>query len=105
MKPAPGDAGLALAVAYGEATVAHEDAAWVQSRLERPEPRLAQGLQLRGIASAAIDISDGLAQDLGHILEQRGEGATGCGSAAAIAGLNRQFGSGCDVPHRADWRG
>lgn len=71
----PGDAGLALAVAYGEATVAHEDAAWVQSRLERPEPRLSQGVLLRGVASAAIDISDGLAQDLGHILERSGVGA------------------------------
>jgi thiamine-monophosphate kinase len=39
------------------------------------EPRIAQGLALRGIASAAIDISAGLAQDLGHILQRSGVGA------------------------------
>jgi thiamine-monophosphate kinase len=44
-------------------------------RLERPEPRLSLGLELRGIASACIDISDGLAADLGHVLEASGVGA------------------------------
>ena len=37
--------------------------------LQTPQPRLAQGFVLRGLASAAVDISDGLAADLGHILE------------------------------------
>ena len=71
----PGDAGLALAAAYGTATVVPEYAAQVQTRLERPEPRLDQGVMLRGIAGAAIDVSDGLAQDLGHILKRSGVGA------------------------------
>ena len=71
----PGDAGLALAVAYGKATVVPEYAAQMQTRLDRPEPRLNQGLMLRGSASATIDVSDGLAQDLGHILERSGVGA------------------------------
>lgn len=71
----PGDAGLALAVAYGSTTVTAEHREYLQARLERPEPRIPQGLALRGIASAAIDISDGLAQDLSHILKRSGVGA------------------------------
>ena len=47
---------------------------WLQ-RYHRPAPRLALGLALRGLASAAIDISDGLAADLGHILARSGVGA------------------------------
>ena len=56
-----GDAGLALLLcdAAGEA---------LQQRLDFPEPRLAEGQALRGIASAAIDVSDGLLADLGHLL-------------------------------------
>ncbi|MCB1820929.1 MAG: thiamine-phosphate kinase, partial [Candidatus Competibacteraceae bacterium] len=66
----PGDAGLALAAAFGKATVTDQYADYLRLRLERPEPRIAQGLTLRGIANAVIDLSDGLAQDLGHILER-----------------------------------
>jgi len=44
-------------------------------RYYQPTPRIALGLALRGFASAAIDISDGLSADLGHILEQSGVGA------------------------------
>lgn len=70
-----GDAGLALAVALGKTIIAAEHRGYIQSRLERPEPRLSQGIALRTIASAAIDVSDGLAQDLGHILSRSGVGA------------------------------
>jgi thiamine-monophosphate kinase len=44
--------------------------------MDRPSPRVALGLALRGIANAAIDVSDGLLGDLGHILQQSGVGAS-----------------------------
>ncbi len=66
-----GDAGLALRqVSAGPAVPEAQ-----RSRLDRPEPRVALGLALRGIASAMIDCSDGLAADLGHILAASGVGA------------------------------
>ena len=44
--------------------------------MEQPTPRVALGLALRGIATSAIDVSDGLLGDLGHMLRQSGVGAT-----------------------------
>lgn len=71
-----GDAGLALVIAQGQATVPNDGhRRYLQERLERPMPRIHQGIGLRGLASAAIDVSDGLAQDLGHILARSRVGA------------------------------
>lgn len=42
-------------------------------RFYRPQPRIAEGIKLRGIANAMIDVSDGLLADLGHILERSNE--------------------------------
>ena len=71
-----GDARLALEVFRGTVTVPEPVFTAARVRLETPTPRVALGLALRGIASAAIDISDGLLGDLGHILQQSGVGAT-----------------------------
>jgi thiamine-monophosphate kinase len=47
-----------------------------RQRLEEPSPRIALGMALRGLASAAMDLSDGLVGDLGHLLQASQVGAT-----------------------------
>ena len=71
-----GDARLALEVFRGTLSVPTEVFAQARLRMERPTPRVALGLALRGIATAAIDVSDGLLGDLGHILKASNVGAT-----------------------------
>ena len=64
-----GDAGLALRI-----NVPGDN--WLRKRLDFPEPRIEAGLVLRDYASAAIDVSDGLLADLGHLLESDRLGAS-----------------------------
>ncbi len=65
-----GDARLTLAALRHEILLTKSDLDCVQSRMHQPNPRIQLGMALRGIASAALDISDGLLGDLKHILEQ-----------------------------------
>ena len=71
-----GDARLALEALQGRIHLPPEVLAPARARLEWPTPRVALGLALLGVASAAADVSDGLLGDLGHILERSGVGAT-----------------------------
>jgi thiamine-monophosphate kinase len=73
----PGD-DLWVSGELGAAALAliHPEIPEAAQRLQRPEPRIELGERLRGLAHSAIDISDGLAGDLQHILERSGVGAT-----------------------------
>lgn len=70
-----GDARLALEAIGGKWPLPDALFERACARLHRPEPRVALGQALRGLASSAIDISDGLLGDLGHVLAASGVGA------------------------------
>ena len=65
-----GDAALALAAFDGAIDLSHAEHVRVAHRLHKPVPRVGLGVALRGVASSAIDVSDGLIADLGHICER-----------------------------------
>lgn len=66
----PGLAALGLAHRQGKVSLRGTAMAACLAALDRPQPRVALGLALRGLATAAIDVSDGLLADIGHILER-----------------------------------
>jgi thiamine-monophosphate kinase len=76
----PGEARLALEAFRGTLSppLSADDFQHTRDRMECPTPRVALGLALRGLATAAIDISDGLLGDLQHILRRSRVGATLC---------------------------
>ncbi|RKR53038.1 thiamine-phosphate kinase [Yokenella regensburgei] len=72
----PGDSAAGLAILQDRLTVTQaDDKAYLLERHLRPTPRVLHGQALRHLASSAIDLSDGLISDLGHILK-----ASGCGA-------------------------
>ncbi|MBN2701752.1 MAG: thiamine-phosphate kinase [Methylohalobius sp. ZOD2] len=91
-----GDAGLGLKMLQEE--VAWRDESAIE-RLLRPVPRVALGLALRELAHACIDISDGLAQDLGHVLSASGVGAIVDWSALPVSAAVRDY-----MEKTGDWR-
>jgi thiamine-monophosphate kinase len=77
-----GGAALGLRHLLGQTRLPEDEAGDCLARLHAPEPRVALGQALLGVASAAIDISDGFLADLGHILER-----SGCGAEVELARL------------------
>ncbi len=98
-----GEAALALAHLQGRVRLPSATYEACARRLHRPEPRVALGLALRGLAHSAIDISDGLLADLGHVLESSAAGARIELAALPMAGLLRGVLQGpavADAPDR-----
>lgn len=84
-----GDAGLGLAIALGRAPAD----AWLLKRYRRPTPRLALGLALRGVASAAMDVSDGLLIDAARLAAASGLAASLESAAVPLSDAARASGA------------
>ncbi|KAA1171672.1 thiamine-phosphate kinase [Marinobacter salinexigens] len=97
-----GDAGQALD--YLELECPEGDVASVLARYHRPAPRLSLGMALAGCASAAIDVSDGLVADLGHILDASEVGAVVDASCLPISPALRRL-AGTNAASKALYSG
>lgn len=86
-----GDAALALAHLQGRVTLSDDEFAACASALYQPQPRVALGLALTGLATSAIDVSDGLLADLGHILECSNVGAEVYAEALPVSATLRRY--------------
>jgi thiamine-monophosphate kinase len=95
-----GDARLTLEAFRGTLSLPAELLEVARARMEQPTPRVALGTALRGIASSAIDVSDGLVGDLGHILRQSRVGAAV--DIAVVSGL-MQAGPALDAERRLEY--
>jgi thiamine-monophosphate kinase len=91
-----GDAGLGLKIKQGYVCADSEAAL---TRFNRPEPQIEAGQALIGIANACIDLSDGLAGDLGHILERSQVGACLDWDALPLSGAVQAY-----IDDTGDWR-
>lgn len=67
-----GEAALALACLHGDFELQQDERSEAMKRLNQPQPRVTLGLGLIGLATSAIDISDGLVADVGHVAEASG---------------------------------
>jgi thiamine-monophosphate kinase len=77
-----GDAAAALALSRGELAANRQEADFLRTRFEYPSARVALGQAVRGLASACVDVSDGLYADLGRLLA-----ASGCGAVIDVEAL------------------
>ena len=93
----PGDA-IYVTGTLGDAAGALAGVAALAARLDFPEPRVPAGMALRGIATSAIDVSDGLCADLGHVL--RASGGVGATLESARLPLSTELLAACG-PERA----
>lgn len=86
-----GDAALAVAARNKRIKLKPDERKLVQQRLDWPVPRIALGLALRGVARSAIDVSDGLVADLGHICERSRVAAVVAFERLPVSALMRRY--------------